>query len=51
MLEWIAISFSRDLPDPEIKPGLPALQTDSLPSELPINVVSATKSRNPVQQL
>ena len=24
-----------DLPDPEIKPGSPALQTDSLPSEPP----------------
>jgi len=26
---------SGDLPDPEIKPGSPALQTDSLPSEPP----------------
>ena len=25
VLEWIAISFSKDLPDPEIKPGSPAL--------------------------
>ena len=24
-----------DLPDPEIKPGSPALQADSLPAELP----------------
>ena len=29
-LEWIAIPFSRDLPDAEIKPGSPALQADSL---------------------
>ena len=27
--------FPGDLPDPEIKPGSPALQADSLPSELP----------------
>ena len=35
ILEWIAIPFSSDLPDPEIKPGSPALQVDSLPSEPP----------------
>ena len=35
ILEWVAISFSGDLPDPEIKPRSPALQADSLPSELP----------------
>ena len=35
ILEWITILFSRDLPDPEIKPGTPALQVDSLPSEPP----------------
>ena len=34
ILEWVAISFSRDLPDPGIKPGSPALQADSLLSEL-----------------
>ena len=28
-----AISFSGDLPDPQIKPRSPALQADSLPSE------------------
>ena len=33
-LEWVAISFSRDLPDPGIEPGSPALQADSLPTEL-----------------
>ena len=36
MLEWIAIPFSRDLPDPEIEPGSPALQTDSLLSKPPL---------------
>ena len=30
ILEWVAISFSRDLPDPEIEPGSPALQADAL---------------------
>ena len=34
MLEWVAYPFSRDLPDPGIKLGSPALQEDSLPSEL-----------------
>ena len=31
ILEWVAISFSRDLPDPGIKPVSPAWQADSLP--------------------
>ena len=34
ILEWVAISFSGDLPDPGIKPRSPALQADSLPTEL-----------------
>ena len=29
VLEWAAISFSRDLPDPGIEPGSPALQADT----------------------
>ena len=32
--EWVAIPFSRDLPDPGIEPGSPALQADDLPTEL-----------------
>ena len=32
--EWVAYPFSVDLPDPGIKPGSPALQVDSLPTEL-----------------
>ena len=35
VLEWVAISFSRDLPDPGTEPGSAALQADSLPSEPP----------------
>ena len=31
--EWVAIPFSRDLPDPGIEPRSPALKADSLPSE------------------
>ena len=33
ILEWVAIPFSRALPDPGIKPWSPVLQADSLPSE------------------
>ena len=35
VLEWAAIPFSRDLPNPGIKPRSPALQADSLPPEPP----------------
>ena len=38
ILEWVAYLFSRrresNLPNPGIKPGSPALQVDSLPTEL-----------------
>ena len=34
ILEWVAYPFSRDLPDPGIKLGSPALHADSLPTEL-----------------
>ena len=33
ILEWVAISFSRGLPDHGIEPRSPTLQADSLPSE------------------
>ena len=33
ILEWIAFSFSRDLPNLVIKPWSPALQADSVPAE------------------
>ena len=35
ILEWIAVLFSQDLPNPGIEPRSPALQADSLPSEPP----------------
>ena len=34
ILGWVAISFSGDLPDTGIEPRSPALQADSLPTEL-----------------
>ena len=34
ILEWVAYPFQVDLPDLGIEPGSPALQVDSLPSEL-----------------
>ena len=33
ILEWVAISFSWDLPDPGIEPGSPTLRADALWSE------------------
>ena len=39
ILEWVAIPFSRGLPDPGIEPLSPASQADSLPSEPPGDVV------------
>ena len=43
ILEWVAISFSRDLPNPGIEPGSPALQADALPSEPLMNVLTVVK--------
>ena len=33
VLEWVAVSFPGDLPNPGIKPGSPAFQADALTSE------------------
>ena len=35
ILGWVVLSLSRDLPNPGIELGSPALLTNSLPSELP----------------
>ena len=35
ILEWVAIPFSTDLPNPGIEPRSPGLQGDPLPSEPP----------------
>ena len=32
ILEWVAFSFSGDLPNPGIEPRSPTLQADSLPT-------------------
>ena len=36
ILQWVAYPSPADLPDPGIKPGSPALQEDSLPTELSV---------------
>ena len=41
ILEWVAIPSSGDLPNPGIKPKSPALQADSLPSEVPGKPINA----------
>ena len=46
ILEWVAISSPGDLPNPEIEPGSPALQANSLPTELRGNVNDNLKWRN-----
>ena len=35
ILDWVAMPFSRDLPNPGIEPSSPALQKDPLSSKLP----------------
>ena len=35
ILEWIAVPFSQDLPNPGIEPRTPALQADALSPEPP----------------
>ena len=35
ILEWVAVSFPGDLPDPEIEVRSPTMRADSLPSEPP----------------
>ena len=42
ILEWVAYPFSSRSSDPGIEPGSPALQADSLPTELsgkPLNLI------------
>ena len=42
ILEWVAIPFSRDLPDTGIEPRSPELQAHSLPSEpMGYNIIQA----------
>ena len=41
ILELVAFSFSRDLPNPGIEPRSPALQADSLPAEPRLNFLES----------
>ena len=45
-LEWVAIPFSGDLPDPGIELRPPALQADSLLSETPGNLYFSSEKLN-----
>ena len=45
ILEWVAILSLGDIPDPGIKPGCPALQADSLPSETQGKPIDTTKQK------
>ena len=40
ILEWVAVSFPGDLPDPEIEPASPALADGFFTTEAPQNSVS-----------
>ena len=42
ILVWVAVPFSRDLPNPGMEPRSPALQADSLPSEPPGKPIEAS---------
>ena len=44
ILEWVDISFSRDLPNPGIDPKSPGLQADSRPSEPPTQPINPNNS-------
>ena len=41
IVEWVAVSFPEDLPNPGIKHRSPTVQVASLPAELPGNVNTA----------
>ena len=45
-LEWVAIPFSGDLPDPGMEPRSPALQADALPSQPPGKSMIVHKDRH-----
>ena len=44
MLEWLPFPSPGDPPEPGVKPGSPALQADSLPSE-PLRDVNSEDSK------
>ena len=44
ILEWVAFPSPGDLPNPGIKPRSPAMQADSLPTELSAKPLQMTNS-------
>ena len=48
IMEWVALPFSRDLPNPGIKPRSPTLQADSLPAEPQVDSLSLDHQASPV---
>ena len=46
ILEWVGISFSRDLYNPGIEPRSPALQADSLPSDPLAEILNVDDKEN-----
>ena len=51
ILQWVAIPFSRDLPDLGIEPRFLALQADSLPSEPQRNPINAIKHNRTLSRI
>ena len=49
-LEWVVIPLPGNLPEPAIDPGSPALQANSLPSELLGRPVEKITQCNPRKQ-
>ena len=49
ILDWVAISFSRDLPDPGTEPRSPAMQENSLLSEPAGKVIKKVNKFNRIE--
>ena len=50
ILDWVAYPFSTDLPNPGIKPGSPALQVDSLPTELSGSLIGRKQNKSLIRE-
>ena len=51
VLEWVAIFFSRVLPDPGIEPRPPLVQADSFPTELLGKYMTSTRRDETEEQV
>ena len=51
ILEWVSVAFSRDLPNPGMKPRSPALQVDALQSEPPGKLEDQLQPKKPLNKL